>query len=392
MTIRYSGFVRLALTTMVVLALGPARLPAAAQSEATPERRASAGLPLGQLLLVGFAGSDIEAGHPILKDIRERHLGGVVLFNYGPDREHPAGNITSPRQLRKLTSRLQATAAAPLLIAIDQEGGRICRLKQDFGFPPTEAAETLGRRNDLDTTFRRADEIARTLKDAGINLNLAPVVDVNLNPANPVIGGLQRSFSADPSLVTAHARQFIRAHHARGILCSLKHFPGHGSSSADSHKGFVDVTTRWSERELEPFRDLIEEGLADTVLTAHVFNARLDPALPATLSKTTIDGLLRGRLGFDGVVISDDLTMGAIADHYPLEEAVEKALHAGVDILLLADNRPDVTARMLAVLEHLVDSGRISRQRVRQSLQRIAKLKARLASHGQGAPCPNRQP
>lgn len=348
--------------------------------------QASDDLPLGQMLLVGFAGSVIDEGHPILEDIRQRHLGGVILFNYGPDSGAPANNITSPRQLRKLTTRLQQAAPSktPLLIAVDQEGGRICRLKEKFGFPATVSFASLGQRNDLTFTRQRADEMACTLQKAGINLNLGPVVDVNVNPANPIIGKLQRSFSADPTVVTAHAREFIRAHHERGILCSLKHFPGHGSSTADSHKGFVDVTDTWSKKELRPFRALIQEGLADTVLTAHVYNSRLDPQLPATLSKPTVDGLLRKQLGFRGVVISDDLTMGAIAGQYTLEESVQKALNAGVDMLLLADNRPDTTTRMLAILKKLIDSGRVSRQRILQSLKRIEKLKERLHETNKG--------
>ncbi len=359
-----------------------------------PQDNAASGLPLGQMLLVGFSGSVIDEGHPILADIRKRHLGGVILFNYGPVNGQPAGNITSPRQLRKLTTRLQTAAPSktPLFIAVDQEGGRICRLKESFGFPATVSFASLGQRNNLALTHRRAEEIACTLQRAGINLNLGPVVDLNVNPANPVIGKLQRSFSADPAVVTAHAREVIRAHREKGVLCSLKHFPGHGSSAADSHKGFVDVTDTWTQKELQPFRTLIKEGLADTVLTAHVFNARLDPEVPATLSNATIEGLLRKQLGFNGVVISDDLTMGAIAGQYSLEESVKKALNAGVDMLLLADNRPDTTTRMLAVLQKLIDSGSVSRQRIVQSLQRIERLKARLHDNAQGGPCLTRQP
>lgn len=375
---------RMYLQKIAFILFGLLLLAPQAQSATTavspPTGQNSGDLPLGQMLLVGFAGSVIEEGHPILEDIRQRHLGGVILFNYGPDSGTPANNIISPSQLRTLTTRLQQAASyrAPLLIAVDQEGGRICRLKESFGFPATVSFASLGQSNDLALTHRHANEIARTLQRAGINLNLGPVVDLNVNPANPVIGKLERSFSSDPTAVTAHAREFIRAHHEQGILCSLKHFPGHGSSTADSHKGFVDVTDTWSNKELQPFRTLIQEGLADTVLTAHVFNARLDPRLPATLSKPTIDGLLRKRLGFNSVVISDDLTMGAITSQYTLEESVQKALDAGVDMLLLADNRPDTTTRMLAVLQKLLDSGRVSRHRILQSLQRIEKLKARL--------------
>jgi beta-N-acetylhexosaminidase len=375
---------RMYLQKIAFILFGLLLLAPQAQSAATavspPTGQNSGDLPLGQMLLVGFAGSVIEEDHPILEDIRQRRLGGVILFNYGPDSGTPANNIISPSQLRTLTTRLQQAASyrAPLLIAVDQEGGRICRLKESCGFPATVSFASLGQSNDLALTHRHANEIARTLQRAGINLNLGPVVDLNVNPANPVIGKLERSFSSDPTAVTAHAREFIRAHHEQGILCSLKHFPGHGSSTADSHKGFVDVTDTWSNKELQPFRTLIQEGLADTVLTAHVFNARLDPRLPATLSKPTIDGLLRKRLGFNSVVISDDLTMGAITSQYTLEESVQKALDAGVDMLLLADNRPDTTTRLLAVLQNLLDSGRVSRHRILQSLQRIEKLKARL--------------
>lgn len=345
-------------------------------------------LPLGQLLLVGFAGSDLGREHPIFRDIRQRHLGGVILFNYGPDRHHPAGNIVSPQQLRRLTAQLQAASGeTPLLIAIDQEGGRISRLKEDSGFPATMSSAALGRKNDLALTHQQADRIAGSLQQAGINLNLGPVVDLNVNPANPVIGRLQRSFSADPDKVTAHAREVIRAHHEHGILCSLKHFPGHGSSTADSHKGFVDITATWTPKELAPFTALIAEDMADTILTAHVFNARLDNQLPATLSRPTINGLLRNRLGFKGVVISDDLTMGAIADQYTLEESVEKALNAGVDMLLVADNRPETTVRMLAIMQTLLDSGRISRARIIQSLKRVEALKKGLRKSNREKTC-----
>ncbi|ABA88567.1 glycoside hydrolase, putative [Syntrophotalea carbinolica DSM 2380] len=349
--------------------------------------RAQAKLPLGQLLMVGFAGADLDKHHPILEDIKQRHLGGVVLFNYGPDRNHPAGNIRSPQQLRRLTAQLQQAAGnTPLLIAIDQEGGRINRLKQAYGFPPTVSYASLGRRNDLALTRRQAQNTARTLQQAGINLNLSPVVDLNVNPANPIIGRLQRSFSAEPGTVISHAREVIRAHHQQGVLCCLKHFPGHGSSTADSHKGFVDVTNTWSPRELLPFATLIDEGLADAVLTAHVFNSELDPRYPATLSERTVHGVLRKQLGFQGVVISDDLTMGAIADQYRLEDAVEKALNAGVDILLLADNSPDTTSRMIAIMQKLIDSGRVTRKRIVQALKRIDDLKSHLRSNIQRQP------
>ncbi|GBD13305.1 Beta-hexosaminidase [bacterium HR24] len=207
-------------------------------------------------------------------------------------------------------------------------------------------------------------------------------MDVNLNPQNPIIGRLGRSFSADPRAVTDHALEFIRAHHQRGVLCTLKHFPGHGSSRADTHLGFVDVTDTWSPVELEPYRHIIAAGEADVVMTAHVFNARLDPDYPATLSRKTIGGLLRGELGFQGVVMSDDLQMGAIRERYSYERAVELCILAGVDLLAIANNsiyEPDIVPRTVDLVERLVRQGRVPEERIRESYARIQRLKSRLA-------------
>ena len=285
---------------------------------------------IGQMLMVGFRGLAVDENHPIARDIRERHLGGVVLFDFDvPDRS-PVRNITSPGQLRALTASLQSLSDIPLFVAVDGEGGQVWRLQERFGFPPTLSARCLGRMNDLSRTYGYAAAMAKTLAEAGINLNLAPVVDLDVNPDNPVIGKLGRSFSADPETVTENARAFIRAHHDRGILCVLKHFPGHGSSSADSHLGMADVTNTWTQAELIPYRILAGEGFADAVMTAHVFNARLDRDEPATFSRPVVTGLLRDDLGYDGVVISDDLQMRAVSDRCGFETAVEKAVAAGV--------------------------------------------------------------
>src|SRR5205823_7442335 len=231
--------------------------------------------------------------------------------------------------------------------------------------------------------------IAQTLAPLGINMNLAPVVDLNINPDNPVIGRSERSFSADPEITRRHALEFIRAHHRPGVLCTLKHFPGHGSSTGDSHLGLVNIAHSWSPIELEPFAALIEAEEADAIMTAHVFNARLDAANPATLSKPIITDLLRERMHYEGVVISDDLQMGAIVDHYGLESAIEKAIEAGVDILLIANNASryeiDITRRAINIIRRLIKEGRISVARIDQSYQRIQRLKARLLALRQSA-------
>ena len=278
-------------------------------------------LMIAQMVMVGFRGLTLTEDNPIVQDIRERQIGGVFLFDYDVPTSSYARNIQSPSQVRALTAEIQNLAAIPMLIGIDQEGGRVARLKESAGFPPTVSAQYLGSANDLNLTRQYAEQMAALLADLGVNLNLAPVVDVNLNSQNPVIGKLERSFSADPAIVTRHALEVLDALHRHGVLGTLKHFPGHGSSTGDSHLGIADVTGTWSPEELEPYRKIMAAGQADVVMTAHIFNANLDPVYPATLSKPIITGLLREELGYDGVVMSDDLQMGAIRRYYGFETA-----------------------------------------------------------------------
>ncbi|MHC4636182.1 MAG: beta-N-acetylhexosaminidase [Planctomycetota bacterium] len=333
---------------------------------------------IGQMLMVGFRGLDVNDNSAIIQDIKNRHIGGVILFDRDVPGRTDIRNIKYPAQLKNLTAKLQSAAEHHLLIAIDQEGGRVCRLKPVRGFPQTKSAQYLGQANDLSLTNREALKISKTLSEAGINLNLAPVVDLNINPDNPVIGNLERSFSADAEIVTNHAAEFIKAHRKVGILCALKHFPGHGSSTQDSHKGLTDVTKTWTEKELVPYQELIDQGLADIIMTAHVYNAELDHQYPATLSKAIITGVLRDRLNYDGVVISDDMQMGAITDHYGFETAIELAVKAGVDIILIANNSEydeKTAAHAIEVIKKMVRTGRISQNRIYRSYLRIQKLK-----------------
>ncbi|MHC4708717.1 MAG: glycoside hydrolase family 3 N-terminal domain-containing protein [Planctomycetota bacterium] len=204
---------------------------------------------------------------------------------------------------------------------------------------------------------------------------------MDVNRFNPVIGWLDRSFSADPEVVTLHAGEFIRAHRQYGVLCALKHFPGHGSSTRDSHLGFTDISDTWSSKELGPYEVLIREELADVIMTAHVFNANLDAEFPATLSKPVLTDLLRDQLFFYGVVISDDMQMRAIRDHYGFVTALQRAIEAGVDIILISNNsvfEEDAASRAIAIIKNLVDEGKITSQRIDQSYLRIKKLKQRL--------------
>ena len=332
---------------------------------------------IGQMLMVGFRGTQINRSSQIVTDITQHNLGGVVLFDYDVALASYGRNITDPDQLSALTSSLKEYASTPLLIAIDQEGGRINRLKPGYGFPKSVSQQYLGTLNNPDSTRFYAGRTAQTLSEMGINVNFAPVVDLNINPENPVIGGLERSFSADPAVVITHSQIVIEEHSARNIFCTLKHFPGHGSSSADSHHDFVDVTSTWSESELLPYHSLTTYSNI-LVMTAHIFNSELDPDYPATLSNKIITDILRNEIGFSGVIFSDDMTMKAIIDYYGLESALELAINAGVDILIFGNNLvydEMIVEKTVSQIIKLVNDGKISRERINESYQRIMTLK-----------------
>lgn len=337
---------------------------------------------IGQMIMVGFRGTAVQPNDPIMAAIRDQQIGGIWLCDLVTPQGERVGNIASADQLSDLIATLKRAAPNPLLVAIDAEGGRVIRLKPEYGFPPTQSAETLGAMDDPDATASAAAAIATTLKRMGVHLNLAPVIDLNRAPENPSLGGKGRCFSSDPDAVIRHAKAFIHQHHAAGGLCAIKHFPGQGSAQDDAHDDIADVTETWSGDELTPFTELCRNGLADAVLVGHVIHRKLDPERPATLSQPIIHDLLRGELGFDGVVICDDLGMGAIHRHYAFEDAIAGAVDAGVDILLHANTGlyyPDMAQRVFAALRRLVDIGRISAARIDASYARIRRLKARIA-------------
>ena len=360
------------LSSIVLLILWLLAVPCYA---AEPE---SLSFKIGQMLMIGFRGSSVAEAPEIAEDIAERHIGGVVLFDYDVPSKSPSRNISSPEQLSQLTQELQKLSAIPLFIAIDQEGGKVSRLKPARGFPVSMSAEHLGLLNNPDSTSAAAGETARTLKAMHIGMNLAPVADLNTNPDNPVIGKLQRSFSSDPAMVSRHIKLVCNAYRDEGIIPTLKHFPGHGSSTTDTHLDFTDITASWSEKELEPYRYMIASGYRDAIMTAHVFNGKIDSLYPATLSKATIDRLLREKLGFKGVIISDDMQMRSIADHYGLETAIELAIDAGVDLLIFGNNTvydPAIASKATNIIHSLVARKIITPERIDLSWHRIMKLK-----------------
>lgn len=342
-------------------------------------------LRVADLLLIGFTGTQVAGNEEVRRLVCDVKVGGLLLFE-----RYTSGqprNMVSREQVATLTRDLQALArqcaGRPLFIAADAEGGRVMRLSPRLGYPPTQPAQELGERDDPAFTRAEARRMGAMLHEAGINWNLAPVVDVAVNPENPAVVALGRTYSADPAKVAAHAEAFVQGMHDEGVLTALKHFPGHGSSRSDSHHGFTDVsdTARLSV-ELRPYRMLIADGMADSVMTAHVFNRGLDPWDPATLSRYTVHRVLRGWLHYRGVAVSDDLLMGAIAQHYGLEDAAVRALDAGVDVLLISQNmgRVDDRAaeRVVAAITRAIAEGRLGESTVTAAVARVDALRARL--------------
>lgn len=354
---------------------------------------------IGQMIMVGFKEAEVMEETPIARAIKEFSLGGVILYNIDlpcfleaqkkkPPLSREEGalicprNIISKEQLQKLTFMLSKLAQSPLFIAVDQEGGVVSRLSPAAGFPQRESPKELGQKNNLAYTEQVAKEIARDLKESGINLNLAPVVDLNLNPQG-LISKNGRSFGADPELVYQHSRAFILAHRQEGILTCLKHFPGKGSAGKDTHYEAAEVTHSHRPEELWPFQKLIAEGLADLIMTSHIWHREWDEEFPVTLSARVLQGLLREKLGYRGLIITDDLLMGAIINQFSLAEACLLAVKAGADILLASNNSPagymeDLFDQIYEALVRGIEKHLISANMIESAYVRIQEVKKKL--------------
>jgi beta-N-acetylhexosaminidase len=326
---------------------------------------------IARLLIVGFRGQTLTPGDWVHTAIAAG-LGGVILF----DKDQLTGsprNVVSPPQVRALVRDVRA-GSNRLIVSIDQEGGKTSRLNPSNGFPAVASEADVGAMNSAPATQSWAKGLVSTLSSVGITLNFAPVVDVNVNPRNPAIGALGRSFSADPSLVVTDATEEIKAHRAAGIHTALKHFPGFGSATGNTDFDVVDVSTTWKRSELDPFQRLIGAGLADMVLVAHLLNRQLDPTLPASLSPKVVTDLLRGQLGFRGPVVSDDMQAVAITSKYGRADATIRALEAGVDLLVFANQQQydqNIFDETVTTVADAVHSGRITEARIDQSVARV---------------------
>ena len=321
---------------------------------------------IGQLIMVGFEGT--HANEAIETHIRERFVGGVVLFSR---------NIQSPKQTAELTNELQQLASTtthqiPLFIGIDQEGGWVIRLKEGATVLPGNMA--LGATDSTELAERAGEITAAELAAVGVNLNFAPVMDVNNNPQNPVID--RRSFGESPELVSRLGVAYLRGLQRNGVLGTAKHFPGHGDTTVDSHFDLPTVNhnrERIRALELHPFRAVIDADVA-AIMTAHIVYPAFDPDRPATLSPTILTNLLREELGFDGLIVTDDMEMKAIDDRYRSGEAAVMAIEAGADIVMVLWT-PTKQNEVFDALLSAVKSGRISQARLDQSVKRILKSK-----------------
>lgn len=355
---------------LFVVVLGCASLVAGAQAVDDLDMK------IGQMLLVGYPGPDLDS--TLLAEIKSGKVGNIILFE-----KNVPKSATAFASLKKVLWTYQKAAPTPLFICIDQEGGRVNRLKDKYGFPRSITASAMGKSGTLDSVTFYAEGIASNLAGLGFNVNFAPCVDVAANPDNPVIVKAGRSFSANADSVALLAREYIAQHRKYGVLTVLKHFPGHGSSMADTHLGIADVTNTWTEAELLPYTKLQSQGYVDAIMSAHIVNKKLEPkGYPGTLSKRVLDSLLRGRLSYNGVVFSDDMQMHAITKYYGLEEAVKLAINGGIDILCFSNNIASSEERTVnkvhSTIKAMVLKGEISRARIDESYARIMSLKRRL--------------
>ncbi|MDW3118599.1 MAG: glycoside hydrolase family 3 N-terminal domain-containing protein [Roseovarius pacificus] len=336
---------------------------------------------VGQILITGFRGttpSDAEVDK-VRRLIEDGYVAGVILLRR---------NIRSPEQLLRLTSSLQsASADYPAIIAIDQEGGEVTRLGAQNGFTSwMSAAEMAGSGRSNEEILNYYEERANELASVGINLNFGPVVDLNINPFNPIIGSKGRTYGRHVEDVVRFAELFIRAHRSKGVKTCLKHFPGHGSSIADSHTGSADVSQTWRPEEIAPFERLVRAGLADTMMNAHVLHRHLSdaPWIPTSLSQKSVTEIREG-LSFTGPIITDDMQMGAITDLMSAENASVPAVAAGNSMLIYSNysNRysiqfvADVRQKLLSAIH----DGTLHPQIVARHASSIREFRASLITH-----------
>jgi len=336
---------------------------------------------IGQMIMVGLRGTSPDDAKYFFRHLNGLTIGGVILYDQNvttsPLSSH---NILSPEQVKDFNEALQSFSPTPLLIGIDQEGGQVNRLKESYGFLPSKSWAELGQIDDIEETHSHSKNMASTLFDHGFNLNFAPVLDLSVNP-DSFIAKKERCFSSDPKNIAIHSEILMKTHLDQNMVPVCKHFPGQGSAGGDTHEGIVDVTETWSETELIPYQTLIDNDCIPAIMTSHLFHKGLDSELPATLSSKILTDLLRNKMGFDGVIISDDPEMGAIANHYDLKTVLQLMISASVDIFCFGNNLiydPSIVQKIYSTIVELLDEGSITIAQIKNSYKRIMNLKTRI--------------
>ncbi len=321
---------------------------------------------IGQMVIVGLDGYEVDENAASM--IREHLVGGFILFRT---------NVKSSGQLLALINALKKENSdnkVPLFLSVDEEGGRISRMPEDINKLPSNKES--GEVNDRDFSYQIGGLLAQEIKAFGFNIDFAPVLDIFSNPKNTVIG--DRAFGSDADIVSKLGIETMKGIREGGVIPVVKHFPGHGDTTVDSHVGLPSIDydmDRLTGFELVPFKAAIDNQ-ADAVMVAHILLSKIDAENPATMSEAIITGLLRNRLGFNGVVITDDMTMGAIVDNYDIGDAAVRSVNAGSDIVLVCHGNE----KRLAVIDALIDAadnGTITEQRLNESVYRILKMKSK---------------
>jgi beta-N-acetylhexosaminidase len=348
-----------------------------------PYRRNLHEIPLsekiGQMLMVGFIGDSVLAPgvQALIRQVQDGKVGSVLYLG---------NNVKSLQAVAEMNRAfLNARPDLPVLIAVDQEGGFIQRLKPKINFENTPSAERVAATMAPAAAQELYRDLAKRLRNLDFNLNLGPVVDVNVNKSNPIIARFKRAYSDDPEIVATYAQAFVDGHTDAGVLTALKHFPGHGSSRQDTHLGFTDITATWDHLELEPYKQLINQGTVDMVMTGHLYHSGLnadgESRVPATLSAKILSKL-RNEFGYSGVIITDDLQMGAIRKHFSPEDALIKAVLAGNDILMFSAFGKNPSAKPDWVINTLTNAARnndLIIERIDESYLRVLRLKRKIA-------------
>ncbi|MEI4771708.1 beta-N-acetylhexosaminidase [Psychrobacillus sp. FJAT-51614] len=332
---------------------------------------------IGQMILAGVSGTTMDANAKKL--IGQFHVGGIIFYKY---------NFDTPAQTVQLVNQLKAknSSSLPLILSVDQEGGRVTRLPGGLvNFPPNKQ---IGQVNNPDFSYKVGTLLGHELKEFGLNLDFAPVLDINSNPNNPVIG--DRSFGNNPEIVSKLGIQTMKGIQSQNVITTIKHFPGHGDTSVDSHLDLPIVNkslNQLKELELIPFERAINQG-ADVVMVAHILLPQLDKTNPGTMSKAVMTNLLRKQLGFTGVIMTDDMTMGAITEHFDIGKASVESVKAGSDIILVGHDYNNVV-QIISSLKAAVQNGEISEQRLNESLERIIQLKRKYSINDTKVENPN---